>query len=291
MTDTNLAVRTRSRALIASAPLLALALLCPRPVAAGEYGAIAYSPATGNYGYSFQYDSQDAAERAALRKCAEDDAVLAGWVRDGWCALAVEPGSGTAYGWAWADDADGAKARALAACRKRAAKCYVCVCVSSCGEVETFDPPDDDGPQPSTTGEATETRKQAVLRITGAADPEAGGFVINGVEPDGPAARLRDRNDAALALRPGDVITRVEGKAFTERSELLDLLNEAYARGDGVVRITVRRKAGGETSAWARPALVEMEVPARKRFDFLAELGTPVPAAPAPPVVPAVIDP
>ena len=62
-----------------------------------DYGAIAYSPSTGNYGYSYGYCSQ--AESSALGKCGADDAEVEVYVQNGWAALAINDSG--AIGWGW----------------------------------------------------------------------------------------------------------------------------------------------------------------------------------------------
>lgn len=53
----------------------------------GSYGAIAYSPSTGTYGYSHNYRSRRSAEQAALGYCDADDARVVAWVNFGFAAL------------------------------------------------------------------------------------------------------------------------------------------------------------------------------------------------------------
>lgn len=38
-----------------------------------NYGAIAYSDSTGNWGYSYDYGSRSEAENSALSRCKSDD--------------------------------------------------------------------------------------------------------------------------------------------------------------------------------------------------------------------------
>jgi hypothetical protein len=64
------------------------------------YAAIAYSPSTGNTGWSYGYSSQDSAQAMALQKCNASDARIAVCVRNGYCALAKGNGPGYFYGWA-----------------------------------------------------------------------------------------------------------------------------------------------------------------------------------------------
>lgn len=53
----------------------------------GSYGAIAYSPSTGAYGYSYNYRTRRTAEQVALGYCDADDARVVAWVNFGFAAL------------------------------------------------------------------------------------------------------------------------------------------------------------------------------------------------------------
>lgn len=83
----------------------------------GSFAAIAYSMATRNFGYSYNYGSLEQAQRAALSECKGQDAKAIIWAKNGWyCALAVaKDGS---YGCASGPTAAKARAEALAACRE-----------------------------------------------------------------------------------------------------------------------------------------------------------------------------
>ena len=63
------------------------------------YAAIAFSPTTGNTGWSYGYSSQESAQAMALQKCNASDARIAVSVRNGYCALAKGNGPGYFYGW------------------------------------------------------------------------------------------------------------------------------------------------------------------------------------------------
>jgi serine/threonine-protein kinase len=65
----------------------------------GNFGAIAYSPCTGCYGYSFGLDCQASAERVALQNCCGLDRRVVAWVAGGYAALVVNNNGG--YGAAW----------------------------------------------------------------------------------------------------------------------------------------------------------------------------------------------
>ena len=67
--------------------------------ARADFGAIAYSPATGHIGYSWSAPSRARAEQAALNQCDRDDAEVLVWVENGYAALAV--GQDGSYGYAW----------------------------------------------------------------------------------------------------------------------------------------------------------------------------------------------
>ena len=109
-------------------------LLGPRALADDDdkFAAIAFSQATGAYGYGYAFDSRDGAEKEALAQCSGDDAAVVVWVRNGWCALAV--GDDNAYGYGWADDLGSARKIALAECRKRTTNSRIVICVSSEGK-------------------------------------------------------------------------------------------------------------------------------------------------------------
>jgi C-terminal processing protease CtpA/Prc len=141
--------------------------------------------------------------------------------------------------------------------------------------------------------EKTESRKQAVLKVTGTFLPDSGGLKVTETPTSGPGANMEvpgDPNRRGI-LDAGDIIIEVEGKKFKDRREFLDLMNAAYAKNDGKVRITVKDVNDPKQSAVfiTRPEVVQMDVPVAK-LDFLSELGKPVPAAPSVPTVPATID-
>src|SRR4051812_19540565 len=63
------------------------------------YGAIAYSPSTGSYGFSYGKDCQATAENVALSSCRGRDRQVVVWVSNGYAALAVNDDGG--WGAAW----------------------------------------------------------------------------------------------------------------------------------------------------------------------------------------------
>jgi serine/threonine-protein kinase len=67
-----------------------------------DFGAIAYSPSTGYYGYSYGKDCEATAENVALRNCNGPDRQVVVWVANGYAALAVNNNGG--YGAAWSTD-------------------------------------------------------------------------------------------------------------------------------------------------------------------------------------------
>src|SRR4051812_5573035 len=82
---------------------IALAAL-PQPAAGQQaqdrYAAIAYSPATGRYGYCSQHAGRlEDAKACALKQVNAADARVVIWARNAWCALAR--GDNGAYGYAW----------------------------------------------------------------------------------------------------------------------------------------------------------------------------------------------
>lgn len=87
------------------------------------YGAIAYSHATGRYGWSYKAAGRESAEKIAIDSCGAGDATILVWSSGGYLALAL--GDGRSYGSAW--DADRARAEALALeiCRRSGSNCHV----------------------------------------------------------------------------------------------------------------------------------------------------------------------
>jgi hypothetical protein len=88
----------------------------PTPVPVDRYAAIAYSPATGKYGYCYGWDSRAGAERDALARCKAADARILAWAKNSYCALAL--GKDGAYAAAWGPTLGQAKANALRECGK-----------------------------------------------------------------------------------------------------------------------------------------------------------------------------
>jgi len=95
-----------------------------------RYGAIAYSPSTGTYGYSYSRYSQTDAEREALQQCDADDRKVIGWMRNAYGALAVGD-TPDQYAWAWGATREAAKQSALAKCQELSANSYIKLTVFS----------------------------------------------------------------------------------------------------------------------------------------------------------------
>lgn len=104
-----------------------LAALVALPGAAlADFGAIAYSPTSGAYGYSYAFGSRGEAERAAVRKCRTNGSgcQTAIWFQNACGAVAKGPGG---WGSGWATSRQGAYAKALASCQQYSQQCKVLV--------------------------------------------------------------------------------------------------------------------------------------------------------------------
>jgi hypothetical protein len=88
-----------------------------------NYAAIAYSPATGKYGYSYSHGTLASAQRDALARCGAADAQIVVWSRNSYCALAK--GEDNAYGAGHGPTRAQAQAAALRECRKHASECRI----------------------------------------------------------------------------------------------------------------------------------------------------------------------
>ena len=89
------------------------------------FGAIAFSPSTGAYGYSHGASSQAKAEQTAARHCkarASDCRIIV-FVKNGCAALAV--GKGNRYGYGWTDTRPKAENRAMSECKSRTSGCKI----------------------------------------------------------------------------------------------------------------------------------------------------------------------
>ena len=67
--------------------------------ARAAFGAIAYSPSTGSYGYWYGANCRAEAENGALNNCGGADRQIVVWVQNGWASLAVNNEGRWGYGW------------------------------------------------------------------------------------------------------------------------------------------------------------------------------------------------
>ncbi len=106
-----------SRRLLLTLALVVLAsLFAPAQASAADlYAAIAYSPTTTKYGYSYNQPSRAAAENAARRFAKSPDARVVIWCKNAWCALA-RTNTGNGWGAAWGSSKATASNIALANC-------------------------------------------------------------------------------------------------------------------------------------------------------------------------------
>lgn len=86
------------------------------------YGAISYSPSTGKYGYSYDYNYRSGAESAARNQCARRDCSTLLWFRNACGSLAV---GRNGYGSGWGSNRARAKREALKSCRRYTGGCRV----------------------------------------------------------------------------------------------------------------------------------------------------------------------
>jgi len=84
-----------------------------------NYGAIAYAPGDGSYGYSYDYHSENEADRHALANCSDEgngcQVVITFWET---CA-ALAAGDNNRYAASLGDGAGDASGKALAACARK----------------------------------------------------------------------------------------------------------------------------------------------------------------------------
>ena len=95
------------------------------------YAAIAYSPSTGQYGYSYAQPSLDAASSVALSRCNASDARIMTWSRNGWCSLALSHQNRNAYGIGYSPNATMAMGYALNGVSSISGDGYIAVIVNS----------------------------------------------------------------------------------------------------------------------------------------------------------------
>jgi serine/threonine-protein kinase len=179
--------------ILAAAVLIATAGLVPRLARADieidedSYGAIAYSPSTGEMHFSYNYGDRASAEQAALEIFKAKDAQIVCWVNNGFAALALgDDMSAWGVGYVFGDGIStrDAKDTALEECGKRTTNPHVVLCISSDGQF---------------IQQAQETQPQAVA--------------ISEVSPDGQAAKL--------GVQPHDVILRYDGQLYTDVDKLV----------------------------------------------------------------------
>ncbi len=91
-----------------------------------NFGAIAYSPSTGAYGYSINYGSKRVAQNRALDKCDEyartSDCDVLVWFQNACGSLAEGPDG---YGSGWGTDRSTAERYALESCSEYSRRCKV----------------------------------------------------------------------------------------------------------------------------------------------------------------------
>ena len=85
------------------------------------YGAIAYSPDSGDRGYSRNYGSRGEAESKAMRECGKNDCEIAAWFYNSCGALATDDDE-EAWGGAQGADESKAQQNALARCTREGGK-------------------------------------------------------------------------------------------------------------------------------------------------------------------------
>jgi tetratricopeptide (TPR) repeat protein len=151
--------------------------------------AIAYSPSTGKWAYSYSYGDRWSAEKAAIEACKEEDAQALCWVNEGFCALALGKdkehwGWGTSYG----SDASSAEAANIAVekCKERTTDVHIVLCLSSDGKfIQKPQRPaatqDNSGPTPTGSPDF-EKRVSQLVKDFGYSDQVAADFV-NMVRP------------------------------------------------------------------------------------------------------------
>jgi Domain of unknown function (DUF4189) len=81
-----------------------------------KYGAVAYSPSSGRFGYSDKYSSSGPAKKRALEECGQADCDIT-WFSNGCGAYSAS--SNGSWGGNWAPDAQRAQALAQAHCAQQ----------------------------------------------------------------------------------------------------------------------------------------------------------------------------
>lgn len=121
-----------NRARLHLLPLVALALVLAfaqtsEAQSGDRYAAVAWSPSTGRYGYSYNCRTYELARAMALEYCNASDARIVIWTRNGYIAIAR--GYGRSIGWARASDAETARRLALGQCLRFSNYAAIAVCV------------------------------------------------------------------------------------------------------------------------------------------------------------------
>lgn len=116
-------MRRRAAGLVITASALVLAMPSTH-AAAGNYGAIAYSPSTGVYGYSYDYGSQGEAEQQAMGRCNAMDCTIAIWFENACGAVASGP---SGWGASWGPSRSAAEDNANLECGKHTNNCATAV--------------------------------------------------------------------------------------------------------------------------------------------------------------------
>ena len=106
---------------------IALVLLFAIPsmtLAADLFGAISYSASTKAHGWSKDFPTRQAAEKAAVASCAKhaEDCKSVLWFKNACGALATGP---KGSGWAWDQTQQAADMSAINACAKHSTACTV----------------------------------------------------------------------------------------------------------------------------------------------------------------------
>jgi hypothetical protein len=101
-----------------------LAMSAGTAISADKFGAIAYSSATGSFGYSFDHGSRANAEARAMNECSVrgTGCRVAIWFKNACGAIAT---GANGWGSAWAGSRQGAERAAINNCRKYTQQCRV----------------------------------------------------------------------------------------------------------------------------------------------------------------------
>jgi serine/threonine-protein kinase len=103
--------------------LLAITSLSTPAAANDNYGAIAFSQDSGNYGYSYDHNTRAGAERDALNRCNASDCTVVVWFMNDCGALAS--GDHNGYGTGWASSRGEAENIAMSNCKNESSNCSI----------------------------------------------------------------------------------------------------------------------------------------------------------------------